>query len=305
MRARAFVVALLLGGAIAPAMADWRDDFAVLRVGLLGGSNAAYRIAQLQPFRAYLESRLGLPVEIVATASYAALIDAETTGRVQYAIDSVASYATAVAACHCVEPIAAPVAIDGALGFHSILVVKADSPIKELADARGARLAVAGPDSVAGRLIPMRAFTHEGIAPEKFFSGVVETADPESSLTALLTGAADIAVAWSSLTGPPESGYDFGVLTTMIGDGRLHPDSVRVVWQSPLIPFGPHVVRSDMPAELKSLLSEALLAMAIDDPGALDAVDRAGYGGGGFAPPDATLYAPIAELVAAPAEATP
>jgi phosphonate transport system substrate-binding protein len=300
------LVALLpLSGLATPAFADWRDDMSVLRVGVLAGGDATYRIAELQPFRAYLESRLGLPVDIVPSANYPALIESEASGRVQYAIHSAASYATAIATCRCVEPIAAPVAADGALGYYAVLVVRADSAIKALADARGARLAIASPDSVAGRLIPMRAFTHEGIAPEKFFAGIVETEDPEAALTSLFTGEADIAASWSSLTGPADTGYDFGLLANMVGDGRLQPGSVRVVWQSALIPFGPHVVRSDMPAELKSLLSDALLSMATEAPDALDAVDRAGYGGGGFAKPDPALYAPISELVAAPAVSAP
>jgi hypothetical protein len=39
----------------APALAAWRDDIPVLRVGVLGGSDAAYRLAMLEPFRIYLQ----------------------------------------------------------------------------------------------------------------------------------------------------------------------------------------------------------------------------------------------------------
>ena len=74
-------------------------------------------------------------------------------------------------------------------------------------------------------------------------------------------------------------------------------DQIRIVWQSPLIPFGPHAVRTDLPAELKTLLSGALTAMAAEDPAALDAVDRSG--GRGFVSADAGLFAPTDALVAA------
>jgi hypothetical protein len=40
--------------------------------------------------------------------------------------------------------------------------------------------------------------------------------------------------------------------------------------------------------------------MAAESPEALDAVDRLGFGGGGFATPDPTLYSVMRELVAAP-----
>ena len=120
--------------------AGWRDDLKVLRVGTVAPHGAAYDIARLEPFRAYLQDRLGLPVEIVATADYDALIDAQASARVQYAIHSASSYATAEALCACVEPIALPSAFDGSHGFHSVLVAHAGGAIASLADARGKRL---------------------------------------------------------------------------------------------------------------------------------------------------------------------
>ena len=294
------VACIVTGLALSQARADWRDDFRVLRLGVLTGDDAAYRVTSLEPFRVYLEERLAVPVEIVPAGSYAALIDAQASGMIQYAIHSATSYATAAQACQCVEPIAAPVAADGALGFYSILVVKADSPVRALADARDLRLAVAGEDSVAGRLIPYKAFAHDGIVPSKFFSAIVEMPDPEAALAAVLSGDADIAAGWSSLTGDAAAGYDFGALTRLVADGRLAMSEIRIVWQSALIPFGPHVVRSDLPAELKTLLSEALLSMAGVNPDALDAVDRLSFGGGGFAAPEPGLYEAVEELVAAP-----
>jgi hypothetical protein len=51
-----------------------------------------------------------------------------------------------------------------------------------------------------------------------------------------------------------------------------------------------------MPEELKTLLADALTAMAGEDPAALDAVDRTG--GGGFVSADASLFAPTDALIA-------
>ena len=87
-----------------------------------------------------------------------------------------------------------------------------------------------------------------------------------------------------------------------VAEGRLDMNRVRVVWESRLIPFGPHALRSNLPEELKGVLSGALLSMARDDPEALDAVDRLGFGGGGFATPDASLYALAIDLVTPPSE---
>jgi phosphonate transport system substrate-binding protein len=302
MRWGLFAAASLALGLLssAPGAADWRDDIKVLRIGFLAGDNAPYRSAQLEPFRTYLQEKLSLPVELVPGRSFAALIDAETGARIQYAILSAASFATANALCRCVEPLVMPTAADGAEGYYAVLVSRSDGPIRSLADAKGARLALAGEDSVAGRLVPMKGFAREGIDPAKYFAAVIDEPDPRAAIAALLAGEADLAVGWSSLTGDFASGYNAGVFHDMVDSSELSMDEIRVIWQSPLIPFGPHAIRSDLPAELKTLLAEALLAMASESPEALDAVDRSG--GGGFVAADAKAYAGIAELVTATPE---
>jgi phosphonate transport system substrate-binding protein len=291
----------LVGALAGPAAAadDWRKSVPVLRVGFVASAGAAADLARLEPFRAYLAARIGVPVELVPSSDSADLLDAETSGRVSYAIDSAVGYVTAAAACECVEPLAEPLAADGARGYYSVLLARADSPIQDLASAAGARLAVSAADSVAGRLIPMKAFAAAGLDPATHFSAVYESAGPEDAISALLDGRADLAAAWSSLTGDAAAGYSFGVLTRLVAEDRLSMDQVRIVWRSRLIPFGPHVVRKDMPPELKTLLLGALTAMVAEAPDALDAVDPAPEGGGGFAPVTPADYAPVAELVAA------
>ena len=169
--AAAFAAGFSLAAAFAGvAHADWRDDLKVLRIGFLSTGAIATDIAHLEPFRAYLEARLSLPVELVPATSYAALIDAEVSARVPYAIHSATSFATAEALCKCVEALAAPAAFDGSRGFYAVLLARADGPIHSLADARGARLALTASDSVAGRLVPLKAFAAAGIDPSTYFS---------------------------------------------------------------------------------------------------------------------------------------
>lgn len=288
--------AVLAGSGVA--RADWRDDVTVLRVGVMTGANAPYRLVQLQPFKDYLEARTALPVEFVTAEDFNTLIAAQTGKRVDYAIESSTAFVTASALCECVEALAVPTRAAGEAGFYALLVARADGSVKSLDDAKGARLAIAGEDSVAGRLLQMRAFAEQGIVPDDYFSAIIEVRDPETAITALLAGEADLAVAWSSLSGNRAAGYSFGVLADLVADGGLAMDQIAIVWQSPLIPFGPHAVRSDLPAELKRLLSQALLAIAAEDPAALDAVDR--FAGRGFVAADADLYAPVAALIVPP-----
>jgi phosphonate transport system substrate-binding protein len=283
----------------APAAADWRSDLKVLRVGIVAPLGAARDTARIEPFRAYLEAKLGLPVEVVAAATYSALVDAQASARVQYAIHTASSFVTASVSCACVEPLALPAAIGGARGFRALLVARSDGSLRSLADAKGKRLALSGDDSVAGRLVPLKGLARQGIDPQTYFSAVLTAEDPEDAVTMLFTDEADLAVAWSSLEGNATAGYSFGSLARMVSAGTLAMDQIRVVWQSPLIPFGPHAVRRDLPSGAKALLGGALAAMATEAPDALDAVDGRSIGGGGFVPVDAAAYAVIEELVKA------
>ncbi|WP_421725116.1 phosphate/phosphite/phosphonate ABC transporter substrate-binding protein [Bauldia sp.] len=283
--------------AVQAGFADWRDEIDLLRVGVFAPTGAAYDATRLEPFRLYLQDRARVPVALVTFDSYDALIAAHEAADIDYGINTATSFATAAVSCGCVEAIAAPVAADGALGFHSILVASADSDIASLADARGKSLALTGADSVAGRLVPMAAFAEEGIAPRQYFTRIATVEDPRAAITAVLSGDVDVGVGWSSLTGPSATGYDFGVLSRMVAADELDMARIRVIWKSPLIPFGPHVVRSTLPPELKQLLGQALTLMAQTNPQALDAVDRLGFGGGGFTTPDASLYSVVIDLV--------
>jgi phosphonate transport system substrate-binding protein len=277
--------------------AVWEDTHKALRVGFLTTNGPAYDLRRLEPFRAYLETSIGFPVELVPAATYGALIDAEATDRVQYAVHSATSYVTAAARCRCIEPLAVPSAFDGAKGFHAILLARADSPIQTAAEAKGMTLAVTAADSIAGRLVPLKYLAREGIDAATHFASVLEATDPAAAIAALLAGNVDLAVGWSSLTGEAAGGYSFGVLTSMVRSGTLSMDAVRIVWRSPLIPFGPHTVRADLPDDLKQRLRSALLSLGASNTVALDAVDRSSVGGGGFVEIAAADYAVVADLI--------
>lgn len=274
-----------------PAHGEWRDEVPVLRVGYLSTGSAAAEAARLEPFRAYLESAIGQSVELMPAATYGGLIEAIADGRTKYAMLSATAYAAAARSCDCVEPLAVPSAFDRSTAFRAILLTRANGRFASLADLAGARVALSAEDSVAGRLLPMRAFAEAGIEPR------IETvAGPEAAVRALVAGEVDAAAAWSSMAGDATAGYSFGALTRLVIDGRLAMEDVRVIWQSPPVPFGPHAVRTDLPSELKLLLADALFDMAVRSPEALEAVDRSGYGGGGFVSVDPALYDVLASL---------
>lgn len=287
-------LALLL--AVPIASAQWREDYPVLRLGVVTGPNTAYGRARVEPFRSYLEQRLGVSVEVATAVDYASLIGDQLIGRYHATFLSAAAFAAASAACSaCVEPLVAPTTVEGEIGFYAVLLVTPGSAIADLEGLDGARLAVSTDDSLAGRLLPLALFAEAGVDLENL--ELISSRNPVAAVGRLLDGAADAALAWTSLSGDSSTGYSRGVLTQMIADGVLTMDEVVIVWTSPLIPHGPLAVLTNLPADLKSELSAAMIEMNTAAPDALAVINALG---GGFVAAAADLYQPLL-LLADPA----
>lgn len=282
--------------AATPATAAWRDDFKVLKVGFLAGDNPAYEVSRMEPFRRALQYGLAVSVELFPARSYQALIEAESSGRIQYAILSSTAYVALDQACHCAEPLVQPTAANGARGFHAALVTRGDSPIQALTDARGTRIAIGAKDSISGRIAPFSALAEAGIEPDTYFARVFETEDAAAALNSLADGEADIAVAWSIAEDPTSTEPGSGPIADLAEQRGDAMPKLRALWTSDLIPFGPHAVRTDLPPEARASLLETLLQLKTASPDAYDAVER--QFSGGFIAADPELYRRFNALLA-------
>ena len=279
------------------ASASWRDELKVLKIGFLAGENPSYRVKQLESFRWRLQTSLAVPVELFPARNYEALIDAEASGRIQYAILSSLAFVALDERCHCVEPLAQPVTEAGMRGFHALLVTKADSPIRSLDDAKGMRLAVGAPDLLSGRIAPFAGMATEGIEPDTYFARIIETSDAQAALDTLAADQADLAVAWSMAQDPMSKEPGSGPLSVIPPEGNLPLPPLRLVWQSDLIPFGPHVVRTDLAPQARDAILQALVEMHVTSPEAYDAVEQ--QLSGGFVEADPLAYRRFAAILAA------
>lgn len=288
-----FLAALTAAGAIAAAdiaVAQWQDENPVIRIGMVTGIDPVATRARTDPFRDYLEERLGVDVEIFLSNDYSALISGELTGRFHAAFLSASAFASANVACNdCLEPVAIPTTPEGEEGFHAVLVVPAGSEITDPAGLPGMRLAVSAEDSVSGRLLPLALFAADGIDIDTI--QLAQTDSPAEAVGLMLAGEADAALAWSSLGGDVALGYSRGVLRQLVDEGRLDMNAIAIVWSSPLIPYGPLAIAAELPAELKAALTDAMIEMAGLNPEALVAVN--GALGGAFVAASPDLFAPL------------
>ncbi|WP_016597390.1 phosphonate ABC transporter substrate-binding protein, partial [Yersinia pestis] len=162
---------------------------------------------------------------------------------------------------------------DKSRGYHSVVVVKADSPYQKLEDLKGKAFGFADPDSTSGFLIPNQSFKQQfgGSVDNKynnFFSSVTFSGGHEQDILGVINGQFAGAVTWASMIGDYDTGYTSGAFTRMIRMGQ--PDlmkKIRIIWQSPLIPNGPILVRSALPPEFKAQLVAAIKKLDKEDHG--------------------------------------
>jgi phosphonate transport system substrate-binding protein len=266
---RAAIAALAMTGLIAglgDARADWRDDVPVFRIGILGGDLEARQLKAFACLKERAARALEVPVELRPSRDYGGVTAGLLSGELQAAGLGPGEYvAIAMQDPHAIEPIATLQEADGTVGYRSVLLVRADSPYRTIADLRGQSLMFTERLSASGFLIPYYELSKQGYRPERFFGRLGFGGSHAEAVAALLSGEADAAITWTSGVGDHANGYSRGNLRRMVERGRLDMDDVRVLWTSELIPAGPQVVRQDLPEEAKEIYRDVLLNLADRD----------------------------------------
>lgn len=253
------------------AHADYRESIPVLRIGVVEARVAAIPPPKLEAVRSAFAKALRIPVEIIRMGSYAALIDAHSSGRVGYAIHSTRSFAATDAVCGCVRAFRSPVSSDGSTGFRSVLVVR-DSVNKKVTDLK---VAYSREESVSGWQIPHRAIRTGGLdAPQLIRAGSV------GAVIALYrSGEVDGFFGWIP-DRPGDSGLDLTELFGGWSQAEIEgSDPLRMLWSSQRIPYGPHAVLRSLPDDLVEALGAFLDQMPASAPGLLDMFEPV-HGGG-------------------------
>lgn len=213
-------------------------------------------IAELQPLLDKLQTALGIPVEVYMPPSYGAVVEALRSGTVQLARLGPASYVSARRADPQLTPFAShanratPFQPAGAF-YLSLLIVRADSGITDVAALRGKRLALVDPESTSGALVPRRVFaTQVGTGLESYFAQVGYSGSHLQSVHRLLSGQVDAAfvgsqnLAWATAADPEAA------------------RRVRVLWKSDAIPTDPIVVRGQLCGPVKAKIRDVFLDRA-------------------------------------------
>jgi len=268
--------------AVAADRQGWPETF---RVGYFGGDDAEELLRSNEPFRVYMEEKLGLPVELFTGTSYSAVIEAMRAERVDAMSVGPFSYILAVQEAQAealgvgVSTRAEPAVYDPELlpYYYSAIFTKKGNGITSLEDLRGKDFNFVDPASTSGHLIPKAYLLNNGIDPDQDMTTVFAGSHPTSVIAVWNDKASAGTATISTLYNQDEEGL---VEFCEFADGppnqrrtveqiKAHFDScpdgeLVVLALSDPIPNTPFAIRSNLPDSFKASVKEALLAIKDD-----------------------------------------
>ena len=259
--------------------ADWPSKFIV---GLFAGDDPQATTFTNEPFRAYLQEQLGIPVEIITGGSYSAVIeamrvkkaDAMSVGPFSYTLAVQEANAEALGAgisANAKDPKYDPKLLPY---YYSVIITKKGSGVANLADLKGKDFTFVDPASTSGHLMPKALLIKNGLDPDKDMKTVFAGSHPSS-----------VMAVWNDKV-PAGATYE-GNLYNLWKDGQVDlcffpddqinkvrtPEEIKAVYDAcpdgklviiamtDPIPNTPFAVRSDLPASFKAAVKTALLAI--------------------------------------------
>ena len=238
--------------------ADWKEDYAVLKFGILSGENEKDRIARYTPFEKYLEKELGVEVEIYTAGSYDGVIQAIAADQIEFAFFGSSAYAAAYTETSGgVEPLISRERADGSTGYYSVVVTRCEDGYNDLADLEGKILAFADPDSTSGYAVPYFNIAKE-VDPKTFFSAIPFSGSHEAGVSGVYNGTFDAAATW-------QNNATNGRWQRMIDKGMIDAGVICPIWESPEITSGPFTARANLPQELKDAMKAAVMSVGEKD----------------------------------------
>ncbi len=254
------VLALLIAAATACGSASGEEVF---RVGLVPNQNPEEVQAEYEPLGDYLEEKLGRKVELSVPTSYNAVVEAMASGNLDLAYFGGLTYVQARERAD-VKPLVTEInPHTGDTTYRSLIVVPADSPVREVKDLRGKTFAFGSVSSTSGSLYPSIMLDKAGIDYRTDLQEVIYTGGHDATAQAVANGRVDA------------GGLEDRIFYDLRDEGIIEEDSVRVVAESEPIEGYPWVVRDALPEEDKQALAEAYLDM--EDPGLLDLMRAESY----------------------------
>lgn len=206
----------------------------------------------------YLSRTLGMPVDLVQTASYGPAVDALASGGID--LINLGPFAYLLASERGVADALAVTGLpdSGPRTYRSALIAHPGSGVTTLGDlttrASSLRFNYTDPASNSGHLVPRALLAGIGIRPDRDFASVDFTLSHSVAILNVAYGRAEVA------------GVSYSAYGRLIDRSRLSADQIRILWLSEPLPAGPIAVRRALPAHIKAAILDALVSLPAREP---------------------------------------
>ena len=280
----------LLPAALAGGARKGQDDDpkAPLTFGILPIGGPAESLEAWRPMLDDMHKALDRPIRSVSVTTYEGIAQAISEQRVDVAFLSGRLALDAVTRQN-MQVVAQLTRGDQSKGYYALLIVATDSPIHSLDDlfARQGRWRFARGESlsVSGYLVPeTQLFASRGVDSDTYFANV-HIDNHQNNALAVANGEADVAT---------NNSADMERFAERFPDqfGRL-----RILWRSALIPHAVIVVRTDLPAALRTQIATFLTTYGQGKDGAREEANlKLIHDISGFTPADNRQLVPFADI---------
>jgi len=212
------------------------------------GGTANGTLADFRPLFATLTRITGLRFDLTVTQSYSAAVEGICAGTADMAFVGPAAYLQARQR-DCAKLLAVGVK-HGKSRYYAGIFVPDGSPVHELGDLRGRRMAFGDVNSTSSFLMPVAMLQDAGIDPARDLSAIRLTGSHPNSLSALLQGRVD-AAAFSL------DAYDRALRMKMPGAERL-----RIVARSEAMPYPPFIVSTRLDPAIQERLRQGFAQLS-------------------------------------------
>jgi len=240
-------------------------------------------------FRAYFTANR-LPFDFVLYSNYERQVAAHLRGDIDVAWNSPLAWLEAErAATACGRRAEAIAMRDSDRDLTSVVLVRADSGVRELRDLQGKAVGVGAHDSPQATLIPLVALAESGVEVRVVHHDVLvgkhgdHIGGERDAVRALMAGTVDAACVID------------GNRLAFAREGMFAPNALRVVYQTAPYDHCNFTILDGAPTEQIATFRELLLAMSYDDPGLRPLLDMEGLKA--WLPGRTTGYAALARAI--------
>lgn len=227
-----------------------QDNPAKLRVALLPDENASTIIQNAAPLKKHLETKVKKDIELVVTTDYSSMIEAMRFGRIEIAYFGPLSYVLAKAKAPDIEPFAVGIS-KGSPTYRSVIVARAEGPVKEPADVKGRTVGFGDPASTSSHLIPRALLANQELIGGKDYK-LVHLGTHDAVARAVQSGQIDAGALSEE------------IFKSLVAKKAIDRDKVKVIAVSGPIPNYPMVLQTKLAPELKASIRDAFLGLKDD-----------------------------------------